>query len=130
MAHSGMNSRWKYRMAAMVAMSCSSIVAQGYQTPASDPLQAQLQAIAQEHHGKVALFATQLNTGKTVALDQDAVVQTASDIKLAILYHAMVEVREGRAKWDEKLTLKPGDPVGGSGMLHFFDTPLTVTLKD
>jgi beta-lactamase class A len=57
-------------------------------------------------------------------------VQTASIIKLAILYNAMVDVREGKASWDEKLTLKPGEAVGGSGMLHFFDTPLTVTLKD
>ena len=119
-------------LAVAAAMAGSYSAAWGYQTqtPETDTLKAQLQAIAQEHHGKVALFATQLNTGKTVALDQDLPVQTASDIKLAILYHAMVEVREGRAKWDEKITLKPGDPVGGSGMLHFFDTPLTVTLKD
>lgn len=117
---------------AMVILIGSGTSAWGYQAPTSgaDGLQEKLEAIAQAHHGKVALFATQLNTGKTVALDADRPVQTASDIKLAILYHAMVEVREGRAKWDEKLTLKPGDPVGGSGMLHFFDTPITVTLKD
>ncbi len=82
------------------------------------------------HHGKVALYARQLNTGREVEIDSARPVQTASDIKLAILYHAMVEVREGRARWDERLTLKPGDPVGGSGMLHFFDTPLNLTLKD
>ena len=57
-------------------------------------------------------------------------VQTASDIKLAILYEAMVEVRAGKANWDEKITLKPGEAVGGSGMLHFFDPPMTLTLKD
>jgi beta-lactamase class A len=93
-------------------------------------LMKQLQGIAAAHHGKVALFATQLNTGKTVALNADEKVQTASDIKLAILYEAMVEVREGKAHWDEKIVLKPGDAVGGSGMLHFFDLPMTLTLKD
>jgi beta-lactamase class A len=93
-------------------------------------LQQQMDGIAAAHHGKVAMFAEQLNTGKTVALDADVPVQTASVIKLAILYDAMVEVREGKASWDEKMTLKPGEAVGGSGMLHFFDTPLTVTLKD
>jgi len=93
-------------------------------------LQKQVEALAAAHHGKVALYAKQLKTGQTVALNPDEPVQTASVIKLAILYDAMVEVRDGKAKWDERLTLKPGDPVGGSGMLHFFDTPLTVTLKD
>ncbi|MEO7029935.1 MAG: serine hydrolase [Acidobacteriaceae bacterium] len=89
-----------------------------------------VQAIAAAHHGKVALFATQLNTGRTVALDADEAVQTASVIKLAILYEAMEQVRDGKARWDEKITLKPGEAVGGSGMLHFFDAPMTVTLKD
>jgi beta-lactamase class A len=87
-------------------------------------------AMAAAHHGQVALFAEDLKTGRTVGLRPDEPVQTASVIKLGILYHAMEEVREGRARWDEKLTLKPGEAVGGSGMLHFFDAPLTVTLKD
>jgi len=96
-----------------------------------DPaLAAQLQPILAAHHGKVAMYAVQLNTGKTIGLDQERLVKTASDIKLAMLYEAMIEVREGKAKWDEKLTLKPGDPVPGSGILTFFDTPLTLTLKD
>ena len=93
-------------------------------------LLAQLQPILSAHHGKVALYAVQLNTGKTAGVDQNLPVQTASDIKLAILYEAMIEVREGKAHWDEKLLLKPGDPVSGSGVLTFFDTPLTITLKD
>ena len=91
---------------------------------------ASLNDLISQHHGKVALYAQQLNTSHEVAIDADEPVQTASVIKLAILYNAMVDVREGKASWDEKLTLKPGEPVGGSGMLHFFDTPITVTLKD
>ena len=90
----------------------------------------QLQPIVAAHHGNVALYAVQLNTGKSVGINETEPVQTASDIKLAILYEAMVEVRAGKASWDEKITLKPGEAVGGSGMLHFFDPPLTLTLKD
>jgi beta-lactamase class A len=90
----------------------------------------QLNGIVAAHHGKVALFAVQLGAGKTVAINADEQVQTASDIKLAILYEAMVEIRAGKASWDEKITLKPGEAVGGSGMLHFFDAPMTLTLKD
>jgi beta-lactamase class A len=93
-------------------------------------LKTTLAAIARSHHGRVALYATQLNTGRTAALDPDAVVQTASVIKLAILFEAMEQVRSGKAHWDDKLTLAPGDAVSGSGLLLFLDTPLTLTLKD
>ncbi|HXS14238.1 MAG TPA: serine hydrolase [Acidobacteriaceae bacterium] len=100
------------------------------QHSADDGLNSTLSDMIKAHHGKVALYARQLNSEHEVAIDADEPVQTASVIKLAILYNAMVDVREGKASWDEKLTLKPGEAVGGSGMLHFFDTPLTVTLKD
>jgi beta-lactamase class A len=93
-------------------------------------LEAQLGDLAKAHHGKVALYATQLNTGKTASLDPDAVVQTASVIKLTILFEAMEQVREGKAHWEDKITLQPGDAVSGSGLLLFLDTPQTLTLKD
>lgn len=95
-----------------------------------DGLSIALGDLIKGHHGKVAVYARQLNSSHEVAIEANEPVQTASVIKLAILYNAMVDVREGKASWDEKLTLKPGDPVAGSGMLHFFDTPMTVTLKD
>jgi beta-lactamase class A len=93
-------------------------------------LVARLSEIARAHHGKVALYAKQLNTGKTASLDRDAVVQTASVIKLTILFEAMEQVREGKAHWDDKIMLQPGDAVSGSGLLLFLDTPQTLTLKD
>jgi beta-lactamase class A len=93
-------------------------------------LQARLNEIAKAHHGKVALYATQLNTGKAVGLDADVVVQTASVVKLTILFEAMEQVRAGKAHWDDKIMLAPGDAVGGSGLLLFLDTPQTLTLKD
>jgi beta-lactamase class A len=93
-------------------------------------LEARLTKLTATHQGHVALYATQLNTGKTVAIDADRPVQTASVIKLAILFEAMEQVRAGKAHWDEKLTLAKGDGVSGSGVLTFFDAPLTLTLKD
>ncbi len=93
-------------------------------------LQERLQKLAVLHPGRVALYARQLNTGKVVALDASKPVQTASVIKLAILYEAMEQIREGRAQWNESVTLKSGDAVSGSGLLQFFDAPLPLTLKD
>jgi beta-lactamase class A len=107
-------------------MVCGTVRGQG----ADAALEARLREIAAAHHGKVALYARQLNTGRTVALDADLPVQTASDIKLAILYEAMERVRAGKASWDERIVLKPGDAVSGSGILGMLDAPLDLTLKD
>ena len=99
-------------------------------TAAQTPLDAQVQQIVTKHHGHIALYAHQLNTDKSLAIDADKPVQTASTIKLAMLWTALREIALGHAAWDEKITLKPGEPVSGSGILHFLDTPVTFTLKD
>ena len=122
--------RWKMT-AGVVLLELMVGVALAQQTNAVDArLQEDLVALAGQHRGKVALYATQLNTGKSVAIDADRPVQTASVIKLTILFEAMEQVRAGKARWDEKLTLAKGDGVSGSGVLTFFDAPLTLTLKD
>jgi len=105
----------------------------GAQTVGAAPeasLTGRLDDIARQHHGRVALYATQLNTGRVVAIDADQVVQTASVIKLTVLFEAMEQVRAGKAHWDDKVALKPGDAVSGSGVLMFMDAPLELTLKD
>jgi beta-lactamase class A len=93
-------------------------------------LQAAVDGRAAAGKGNVALYAVQLRTGDSVGVDADRPVQTASVIKLGILYEAMVAVREGRARWDEPVTLKKGEAVPGSGILTLLDAPLTITLKD
>jgi beta-lactamase class A len=93
-------------------------------------LEAALSALAEAHHGKVALFAEDMATGRTVALNADTPVQTASVIKLAVLYEALEQIREGRVHFEDKLTLTHADQVEGSGVLTFFDTPMQLTLKD
>jgi beta-lactamase class A len=97
---------------------------------ASPSLEAQVRAIAAEHHGDVALFSENLKTHETVAISPDAPVQTASVIKLTILYEALEQVRSGKAHLDDKITLTKADQVPGSGVLLFFDAPLSLTLKD
>jgi beta-lactamase class A len=93
-------------------------------------LQAKLQATIAPYAGKVTLFAHDLGTGQTVAINADTPVPTASVIKLTILYEALEQIRAGKASWDEKLTLTRAEQVPGSGVLLFFDTPLPLTLKD
>src|SRR5260370_27633219 len=90
----------------------------------------EVRAIATAHHGDVALFAENLKTDEMVAISADTPVQTASVIKLAILYEALEQVRSGKAHFDDKITLTKADQVQGSGVLLFFDAPLSLTLKD
>ena len=111
----------------LVAVLCAT--ASPAQSP-SPSLQDQLQSIAAQHHGDVALFAENLKTHESVAISPDTPVQTASVIKLAILYEALEQVRSGKAHFDDKITLTKADQVSGSGVLLFFDTPLSLTLKD
>lgn len=96
----------------------------------SPTLEARVRAIAAEHHGDVSLFAENLATHETVAISPDTAVQTASVIKLAILYEALEQVREGKVHFEDKITVTKPDQVPGSGVLLFFDAPLTITLKD
>jgi beta-lactamase class A len=90
----------------------------------------QLQAIAAAHHGKVALYATNLRTGQTAALSPDTPVKTASVIKLGILLDAAEQIRAGQASFDEKLTLTKPNQVEGSGVLGELTPPLPLTLRD
>jgi beta-lactamase class A len=98
--------------------------------PEPDALQAEVAALAQAHHGRVALFATDLATGQTVSLDPDLPVQTASTIKLAILYEALEQMREGKVHLQDRITLTTADQVPGSGVLRLLDAPLGLTFKD
>lgn len=93
-------------------------------------LTAQLQSQTAGFHGKVAVFARDLATGKTVAISADEPVPTASVIKLGVLYTALEQIRAGRAHFDDRLLFNRDDQVPGSGVLLFLDTPHTLTLKD
>jgi len=57
-------------------------------TQEDQALDQQLQAIAQAHHGHVALYAHNLKTGQTASLDADEPIKTASVIKLGVLLDA------------------------------------------
>jgi beta-lactamase class A len=98
--------------------------------PQTGALQSTLESIAAQHHGEVALYAENLRTHQTAALAPDTLVQTASVIKLAILYEALEQIRSGKLHFDDKISVTAADSVPGSGMLLLFDTPLTLTFKD
>jgi beta-lactamase class A len=93
-------------------------------------LDTQLLAIAQSHHGRVALYAHNLKTGQTASLDPEEPVKTASVIKMGILLDAAEQIRAGQASLSDKLTLTHENQVPGSGVLGQLTAPLTITLGD
>ena len=93
-------------------------------------LQAQVQALAAAHQGKVAVYAVDVKSGRTVSVNADTPVPTASVIKLAVLFEALKQIQAGRAHFSDRLTLTKANQVPGSGVLTQFDVPLELTLKD
>ena len=103
--------------------------AHGSATSTAD-LQKKLDAIAAAHHGHVALYAKNLTTGETVAIDAQTPVQTASVIKMALMLQAYEQVKAGKLKLSQPVVLTKENQVGGSGILYLMDPGLTLTLKD
>jgi beta-lactamase class A len=80
--------------------------------------------------GKVSLFAKNLDTGETYALNADDRVRTASTIKIAVMVEAFARVAEGKAKWTDDLVLTKEKKVSGSGILGELSDGLHLTLRD
>jgi beta-lactamase class A len=117
----------------LLLFACVSAAPCGAQQPAlrDDPqTDLQLKAMAAAHHGKVAVYAHDLRTGRTAALDADEPVKTASTIKLGILLDAAEQIRAGQASFDDKLVLTKENQVPGSGVLGQLTAPMTLALRD
>lgn len=67
--------------------------------------------------GTVSLYAKNIDSGKSIAIADTALVRTASTIKLPIMMTVFDAVARRKAKWDEPLTVRPVDKVSGSGVL-------------
>lgn len=80
--------------------------------------------------GKVSLFAKNLDTGETYALNADERVRTASTIKIAVMIEAYARVAEGKIKWTDEVVLTKEKKVSGSGILTELSDGLRLTLRD
>jgi beta-lactamase class A len=96
---------------------------------ASD-LQKKVDALVSGYDGHVAVYAKNLTTGETVAIDADRPVQTASVIKLGLMLQTYEQVRAGKLKLSQPVVLTKENQVGGSGILGQLDPGLSLTLKD
>ena len=85
---------------------------------AGDKLDEEVKAKTANFHGKVSLYARNLNSGKSYSLVGDQPVRTASTIKLAIMVECFAEAAEGKLDLNERLKLTSDEKVSGSGVLQ------------
>jgi beta-lactamase class A len=100
------------------------------QTSATNSLDQQVKNKVASFKGRVSLFAKNLDTGQTYALNADERVRTASTIKIAVMVEAFARVAEGRAKWTDEVVLTKEKKYGGSGILYELSDGLRLTLRD
>src|SRR4051812_33699247 len=79
-------------------------------------LESRLAPLIKAHKGKVAIGVKNLATGETFFHNADAVMPTASLIKVAVLVEAYLQADEGKVSLRDKLTLRQSDKVPGSGI--------------
>lgn len=99
-------------------------------TGAASDLQKKVEEIVATHHGHVALYARNLTTGETVAIDASRPVQTASVIKLTLMLQAFEQVKAGKLQLSDQLVLTKDNQAPGSGILMDLDPGLKLTVKD
>jgi len=114
---------------AALHFSCLSVFAQSTDKPTSK-LDGQVKSLIAPFKGTVSLYAKNLDTGETYALNADERVRTASTIKIAVMIEAFARVAEGKAKWTDEVVLTKEKKVSGSGILAELSDNLHLTLRD
>jgi beta-lactamase class A len=102
-------------------------------TPATPPgLEARVKALASAFPGEMGVFAKNLATGDTLAINADTRFPTASVIKLAVLVEAFQQIAEGRLKLDARVIMRDSDKVGigDSGTLNELHDGIELTVSD
>jgi beta-lactamase class A len=116
--------------ASYLLMGCLAVCAVAGAETKREAMDRAVRAQIAEFQGTVRLYAKNLGTGETYGIGENDKVRTASTIKLPIMATVFRAVEEGRAKWDDPLTLRAEDKVSGSGVLREFSDGLRLPLRD
>jgi beta-lactamase class A len=99
--------------------------------PAGPTLESRLAPLIADHKGKVAVGVKNLTTGETWYHRGDAVMPTASLIKVAVLIETYMQADESKVNLRDTITLRDADKVPGSGVLNYhFSEGATFPLRD
>lgn len=111
------------------------VLAQERPDPQAEELAAKLDRnltdLAGSFDGVVGIFARDLATGRTFALNADIVFPQASTIKIAILIELLRQAQAGELQLTERIAVARAKMVPGSGTLqHFGDGTSQLSLRD
>lgn len=93
-------------------------------------LLARIETEAVAFSGEFGCFARDLATGEEIGYRADAVMPTASTIKVGILAELYARVDSGEIDLDQRLTIEPDDWALGSGVLKDLAPGLAPTVRD
>src|SRR4051812_4368374 len=83
-----------------------------------------------EFSGEAAFLARNLTTGAEIGVRPDAIMPTASTIKLLVLAELYRQAEEGTIRLDGPVTMVAEDRRGGSGILKDLSPSLVATVHD
>jgi beta-lactamase class A len=93
-------------------------------------LESDIRAVIDEAGGRWGVYARNLGTGESVALDGDKTMYTASAAKTFILVHYARLVAAGSCDPERRVTITADDQVLGTGVIRFLAPGLALTLHD
>jgi beta-lactamase class A len=86
-------------------------------------LKKHIEAVSADKVGKVGVAAKCLETGEELVINGDMTFPMASTFKLPVLVEALAQVKEGKFKLDDEISILPADQHLGSGMLASLVAP-------
>jgi beta-lactamase class A len=96
----------------------------------AQPLDQKIRAAIAGFPGSVALYAQNLDTGRSYGLRADEKVPPASTIKVPIMVTVFAEVAAGRAAWEETIPIRGAAKIGGSGAIREMSDGFSLNLHD
>jgi beta-lactamase class A len=132
------------RLAVMCALVCTVAAplaarAQAAGAPPASPQAADLRGklgrelnqMAAQFDGVMAVAFKDLESGDLVAINADMLLPQASSIKIAILVELLRQAQAGKVRLEERVEIRKGQFAGGSGVLQDFgDGTSAVSLRD
>jgi N-acetylated-alpha-linked acidic dipeptidase len=93
-------------------------------------LEGRLRSIRERFDGRMAVYAENVATGESVAIDADASYETFSVIKVPIMAAVLQRVKDGRLSLSDRVSLRLDQRRIPSGVLYALDPGLRPTVRD